>query len=286
MSPGTKKKYPFKKLTSASHIARKNLSIAQNEKLNELITRISKAGKMTKFTDERCLCRYLRARDWDVSKAEKMLLNSLDWREQEKPRSKNPCLLQEEVSTGKLFTHGKDKFGRPCIYMIPRNENSKDYQKNIDLLIYTIERALDEMKGETEQMVLMIDFKGFNTRNTPPLSVSRKTLDILSNQYPERLGKAFMIDCPFLFNVFWKMISPFINPVTASKVEFVSGSKDKKKIFGKYFDMSTLETRYGGTRSDFDLSTYWQGEMTRYNKKQKKIQTILHKRTESDESMD
>jgi hypothetical protein len=35
--------------------------------------------------DDACFCRYLRARDWDVKKAEKMLRDSIEWRRQFKP---------------------------------------------------------------------------------------------------------------------------------------------------------------------------------------------------------
>ena len=47
-----------------------------------------------------------------------------------------------------------------------------------------------------------------------------QVLNILQNHYPERLGRAFVINVPFLLNAFYKMINPFIDPVTKEKLKF------------------------------------------------------------------
>jgi len=47
-----------------------------------------------------------------------------------------------------------------------------------------------------------------------------QVLNILQDHYPERLGRAFVINVPFLLNAFYKMINPFIDPVTRAKLKF------------------------------------------------------------------
>jgi hypothetical protein len=57
------------------------------------------------------------------------------------------------------------------------------------------------------------------------------TVLMLQNHYPERLGVLILVDAPFLFRAFWKVISPFVDAKTLKKVVFVSGSdKDKRKV--------------------------------------------------------
>ena len=72
--------------------------------------------------------------------------------------------------------------------------------------MYTIEKAIKEMPEGVSQMVWMIDFKGFSISSSPPISQCMEILNVLSNHYPERLGLAFIIDTPFIFNVFCVII--------------------------------------------------------------------------------
>jgi hypothetical protein len=57
------------------------------------------------------------------------------------------------------------------------------------------------------------------------------TVLMLQNHYPERLGVLILVDAPFLFRAFWKVISPFVDAKTLKKVVFVSGNdKEKRKV--------------------------------------------------------
>lgn len=42
-------------------------------------------GRLEQFADDACLMRYLRARDWNLKNSEKMLKESLAWRDSYKP---------------------------------------------------------------------------------------------------------------------------------------------------------------------------------------------------------
>ncbi|PHH58384.1 hypothetical protein CDD82_3107 [Ophiocordyceps australis] len=68
----------------------------------------------------------------------------------------------------------------------------------------------------------MIDFKPSKTKynSTVSVSVAREVLHILQNHYPERLGKALIINVPWIVWGFFKLINPFIDPVTRDKVKF------------------------------------------------------------------
>ncbi len=52
------------------------------------------------------------------------------------------------------------------------------------------------------------------------LTFINQVLNILQNHYPERLGKAYLIEIPFLLNAFFKLFMPLVDPVTKEKVKF------------------------------------------------------------------
>jgi hypothetical protein len=48
-------------------------------------------------------------------------------------------------------------------------------------------------------------------------------MNILLNQFPERMGHAIVYQAPWIFNSFWKLVSPFMDARTKSKIIFVRG---------------------------------------------------------------
>uniref|UniRef100_A0A7S1J558 CRAL-TRIO domain-containing protein n=1 Tax=Eutreptiella gymnastica TaxID=73025 RepID=A0A7S1J558_9EUGL len=201
------------------------------------------------WADDACLDRYLRARSYNVDKAEAMLAGSLKWRREfgtHKLLGEYMQDVQSEGAVGKMYVHGKDNMGRPVIYMKPRLDQQKGTQvQQMRHLVYTLERAISMMENGVEKFVLLIDFNGYSLRNAPSISTQRETLSILQNQYPERLGLAVCYCAPFLFNQSFKLIKPFIDPVTAAKLAFVS-EKEKVTYFSTHFPVSCLERDYSG----------------------------------------
>ena len=76
--------------------------------------------EILEFCTDVCLVRYLRARQWNVDKAEKMLRETIKWRAEFRP----DCITAEEIrveleNEGKMYVFGKDKSHRPVIVMRP-----------------------------------------------------------------------------------------------------------------------------------------------------------------------
>eukprot|EP00761_Pharyngomonas_kirbyi_P014041 gb/GECH01014071.1/.p1 GENE.gb/GECH01014071.1/~~gb/GECH01014071.1/.p1 ORF type:complete len:280 (+),score=67.04 gb/GECH01014071.1/:1-840(+) len=261
--------------TESPNPKKNNLTANQTEIFNKFKDKVFQEIKFnTDRQREYCqndslLCRYLRARDWDITKSFKLLKDTLDWRESFKPYLLHPFdnAIQHEGETGKTFWMGKDKFGRPVGYMRPRCENTTNYREQLQLLVYTLESMIRSMDSGVEQMMWIMDFNGYSRKNAPPFSVAKETLNILSNHYPETLGNAILLDAPWLFNVFFKTISPFINPVTRSKVIFNS-DKNKREFFKQFFDdMSMLPKEYGGDLDfEYDPDQYWRQEQEIWRK--------------------
>lgn len=81
-----------------------------------------------------------------------------------------------------------------------------------------------------------------------------QVLNILQDHYPERLGRAFVINIPFLLNAFYKMINPFIDPVTREKLKF-NPNCVKEGHFEP--DMLIKENWGGGRTTEYVHEKYW-----------------------------
>jgi len=70
------------------------------------------------FLSDSTLCRYLRARDWHLHKAQKMLVETLKWRREFKPWAITAEDVDIEMNNeGKLYRGGFDKYQRPILIM-------------------------------------------------------------------------------------------------------------------------------------------------------------------------
>ena len=100
-------------------------------------------------------------------------------------------------------------------------------------------------------------------------------MNILQTHYVERLGAALILNVPFLINAFFKMISPFIDPITRNKMKF-----NPKAVQEGLFAADELfkDGGWGGSREFvWDHEKYWgafvrmcaetrEGQMARWRK--------------------
>lgn len=184
------------------------------------------------FCTEQTLRRYLIARKSDKAKALAMLEATLAWREAFGVDRLSAAAVRPNGETGKVFVCGPDRAGQPVLVLRPGRENTKDdHDGNLKHLVYQLERAvgcMDEDRG-VSKMTVILDLHNYSSSNSPPMRTSRATLDILQNHYPERLSRFVILHAPWLFYAFFKVISPFIDKVTAEKILFV---RDDPKVPG------------------------------------------------------
>ncbi|CAO3591868.1 unnamed protein product [Absidia cylindrospora] len=215
------------------------------------------------------LKRYMRARKWDYEAAKTMLENTVKWRRDYRPDQLDPDYIKPEAETGKMYFNGFDKNGRPIWIMRPRLQNSKDAERQVKNIVYSLERGIRLMPAKVENIAIIVDFKDSSVSHNPSLNTCKKFLDILGNHYPERLGIAFVVKSPWFFFATFKMISPFMDPVTKNKIKFVydnvDGKQDDTKAttnewvhFKDFISNDQLETDFGGDYPfRYDLETYW-----------------------------
>ena len=186
-----------------------------------------------------------------------MKLHTDEWKE----------IIATENASGKSYVRGFDKEGHALIYMKPTKENTHDHDGNMKHLVYTMERAIacmDSMGMGTSKLCLLIDYHGYASKHTPPMKTSKETLSILQDHYPERLHRAYAINPPFVFYAFFKLVSPFIDPVTKAKIVMIRGKevKNHENQLFREVDVNSLETSVGGRDPrPFDSPLYLQADM-------------------------
>lgn len=107
--------------------------------------------------------------------------------------------------TGKTYLNGFDKYGRPTLYLKPRNENTKPSTLQIRNVVFNLERAARIMPEGVETLNIIVDMAGSSSTTSPGLGIAKQFLDVLGNHYPERLGVAFVVHCEF-----WCTIWPVV----------------------------------------------------------------------------
>lgn len=147
--------------------------------------------------------------------------------------------------------------------------------------------------GIIRTLVLLINF-GDRAKN-PSMSVARSVLNIIQSHYPERLGLGLIINVctysiaslsavcidlniclinrslqvPMLVNMFFKVIMPFVDPVTRNKVKFnpriiEDGIFDKDQVMSEW---------WGGDREfQYEHSQYW-SSLVNMTSERRKMQT-------------
>lgn len=139
-----------------------------------------------------CLLRYLRASKWSVPNAITRLLATLAWRREYILDSHTAEYFSDENETGKQVIMGYDAATRPCLYLNPKKQNTPRSEKQIQHLVFSLERVIELMSPGQETLALLINFK--EAAQAPSGGQGRQVLKILQSHYPERLGKAFVIN--------------------------------------------------------------------------------------------
>jgi hypothetical protein len=267
---------PFPHPSSESSIlVRPELDEAQAAKYNEVLQYFleleevptsEKITERTPITDDDkifltrdCFLRYLRATKWVVADAIKRIECTLGWRRQfgvDPETTLTADLVSEEGETGKEVILGFDNDSRPCLYLKPGRQNTKASHRQVQHLVYMLERVIEFMPAGQDQLALLIDFKPYkvNSKNTskmPSVGTGREVLHILQTHYPERLGKALLTNIPWYASAFLKIIHPFIDPLTREKLVF-------SEPFPNYVPKEQLEKDFGGD-VDFEYvhEKYW-----------------------------
>ncbi|KAK0546111.1 hypothetical protein OC845_004770 [Tilletia horrida] len=182
------------------------------------------------------MLRFLRARKWDVPRALAMLAATLKWRLDTKVddiaeagdegNAKIEKFLQQQ-DCGKVYALANSKTLQPIVYIhvrkhYIRGQPSASMQK---FVLHSMETDRLLMVPPNDKVVLIFDMKGFGIANMD-LGVILFLLKCLEAYYPESLGFLAIHRAPFIFQGFWAILKPLLDPVVRAKIGFTNKPKD------------------------------------------------------------
>lgn len=200
----------------------------QESKLLELHDKIKEyvedGEKMPPYST---LLRFLRARDFSVDKATQMLQESLKWRKENNidrmlDEYQQPSIVSKHFPGG---WHHSDKDGRPLYVLRLGHMDVKGLLKSLGeegLLklalqiceegLQLIEQATNKTGKPVLDWCLLCDLDGLSMRHLwrPGLKALLHIIETVETNYPETLGRMFIVRAPRVFPIAWTIVSTFI----------------------------------------------------------------------------
>ena len=216
------------------------------------------------------LLRYLRANGFDAEKAIEHMSKNIEWRAENKVdelTTMNPedilgCSL---ASLTTFFPHwhcGYDTTGRPVLYKqygkfdVGKLKEITSIEAVIRYHVWEQEACLSlcvaqsHKKGaiiETCTAVLDVQDMKLSQVTSQFLALVKGIASVDKDQYPETLGRLFIINVPSVFPLVWRTVQYFLDPKTAAKIQ-IYGSRDQWfPVLAEFIGEANMPSTYGGT---------------------------------------
>eukprot|EP00568_Trieres_chinensis_P015727 CAMPEP_0183327426 /NCGR_PEP_ID=MMETSP0160_2-20130417/83757_1 /TAXON_ID=2839 ORGANISM="Odontella Sinensis, Strain Grunow 1884" /NCGR_SAMPLE_ID=MMETSP0160_2 /ASSEMBLY_ACC=CAM_ASM_000250 /LENGTH=343 /DNA_ID=CAMNT_0025495553 /DNA_START=20 /DNA_END=1052 /DNA_ORIENTATION=- len=133
---------------------------------------------------------------------------------------------------------GVDSENRAVVLKYPRTSAHFDEDGYVLAHMYIAERAIAATEirslGRQETVVAVSDFANYGQSFRPPFSGIRRLAGEMQGLYPERLESLAILDPPFWMRALVKLIQPFLDPDTQTKMRMPSGSEaEELRLMGK-----------------------------------------------------
>ncbi|OQV24234.1 SEC14-like protein 1 [Hypsibius exemplaris] len=219
-----------------------------------------------KIPSDAHLLRFLRARGFNVEKGREMLCRSLIWRKQHQIdrllKSWHPPDVLKTFFPGG-WMDGYDDGGRPVFVLRLGNLDVKGVLRSIGVdgmlkLAITIceeglvkcEEATRVQQRPVSYWACIFDLEGLSMRHLwrPGLKVLYRIIEVFEANYPETMGRVFLVRCPRVFPILWTLVSPFIDENTRKKF-IIYGGEDHQQPEGgltEYLDGKSIPKFLGG----------------------------------------
>ena len=211
--------------------------------------------------------RYLRARGYNVKKAEAMLNETLEVRRKFLPhliRSTDTEVVNiMKQNVWRFLKPGKDGSSIQ-LYFVKNFDAGDPALKDPDAVIrstlFQSECALKELQRngwKSERVNVIFDLEGFSLlRHANPyaLKIIKAMLEVDDLHFPETLGKSIVFNSPAIFKGVWVIIRPWLDVATQARVVFASD----KQALEELIDLENLIEKHGGVMKG-DYPTYYEG---------------------------
>lgn len=250
-----------------------SLTSCQAAACEELQCRLEFQGTLVKGLDDRnTFVRFLRARQWNIDKAEAMYLNMRSWREKAGVDKLYKEFEYPELQAVRTyyphFYHKTDVFGRPVYYELLGKVKLHKLMETTNLerfLKYHITacesfrcqklRACSVAFGrDILTTTVILDLDGLGMKHlTPTVQTFMQSIFRIDQDYfPEHLGHMYIINAPFIFRSIWSLVKPLLDERTVKKISFLGSNY--QQVLLEAIPSENLPRQYGGSSECSDLT--------------------------------
>ena len=200
--------------------------------------------------------RFLRARKQDLELTNDMLNNHLEWIERVQPNKISAADVDKNAMDSGCWRYlGLSDDGSPVVWVQVSLWNPHEYDNtSYEIYVAYFESMLERQMITNTFNVVVFDMSGWAFWHASYLGYIKILVDIAQNQYPERLRRVVLVNAPFLFRSCWVVIRPWLDPVTAAKVVFVSGVEAIQEEFAmQNISNHVVPMTYGGEVDESSL---------------------------------
>ncbi|XP_074643835.1 SEC14-like protein 2 [Tubulanus polymorphus] len=245
-----------------------NLNQKQEQILEKFREDVKDILREDQIRDDHFLLKWLRARDFDLKKSEKMIRHSMEWRRQIGADTilddyQIPEVIQKYYTGGMCGFDNEgcpvwiDPFGhidlKGLCYSARKIDIIKSKVHVIETLLVVMNEQTEKLGKKIDQIVLIFDIDQFGMKHLwkPGVDVFNELITMFEDHYPETLKVSYCINSPSIFPVAYKLVRPFLSDNTAKKIR-VYGRKGWKECLLNEIDAEELPVFWGGTQVDED----------------------------------
>lgn len=228
-------------------------------------------------TRESHLCRFLRARKFDIEEATKMYNACVEWRKaqgldelgRQSVEETLGCREEEFVAFYRQrFLPGLDREGRAIYYektgtidmegllsVTSHEQMLRNHVRAIEVVQQplcargTREVATPAGQPPVDSVTTIMDMDGLGTHliNSTAYAYVRDCTKIDQDMYPEMAGHVFIINAPSVFTMAWKMVKGLLDERTVTKIRIMGGPEEWQPALHEVIDPKNLPPELGGT---------------------------------------
>ncbi|KAK8501015.1 hypothetical protein V6N13_062784 [Hibiscus sabdariffa] len=185
------------------------------------------------------LVRFLKARDWNVAKAHKMLMDCLHWRVQNNideilAKPIVPTELYRAVRDSQLIgMSGYSREGLPVfaigVGLSTLDKASVNYyvQSHIQINEYRdrviLPSASKKHGRPITTCIKVLDMSGLKLSALSQIKLMTIISTIDDLNYPEKTNTYYVVNTPYIFSACWKVVKPLLQERTRKKIQVLPG---------------------------------------------------------------
>lgn len=180
--------------------------------------------------DEEMILWFLKDRKFSVNETVSKLTKAIKWRREFGVAELSEDSVRDAAKTGKSYLHDfLDVYKRPVMMVDASKHIPGELVEDEKLCVYLIEKALTRLPEGRNDILTIIDLRGFGTKNAD-LKFVTFLFDVFYYYYPKRLGQVLFVEAPFVFKPIWQLVKPMLKSY-ASLVRFCSVEEVRKEYF-------------------------------------------------------